>query len=483
MDDDGENSTSSETAPLKRCRILRRQSDLSSKKMCAKEEKNASIKKVTSILQKRENERSFEEMQILLEYQDTVDEIHERWKRREAAKKRLEEVEDPKDVLNEKCQTLAQAIAQSQHLIFYTGAGISTAAKIPDYRGPNGIWTRLQQGKDIDNYDLSLAEPTYTHMALSELYHKKILKFVVSQNCDGLHLRAGLPRAALSELHGNMNIEVCKNCKPHRQYWRLFDVTENTARYSHRTSRRCYACNSPLEDTIVHFGERGRLTWPLNWSGAVHHAGLASTIICLGSSLKVLKKYPWLWQMDKPPKKRPNLYIVNLQWTPKDDVANIKLNGRCDVVMKKVMDLLGISVPPYQKHLDPIYSHATELNELELHTTTQPSLKAETEDGSEKLDINSEYRVQTSMKDCVDDTTLDINHDLFNCDSSVKSNSGLPGQDIYNEIDFLDSDLPLIFSGYSDLFLYPYQTSFCIRDCTASSILCKCSQKRKWFYL
>ena len=61
----------------------------------------------------------------------------------------MEEVEDPPEVLEEKCMLLAGAIGKANSLAVYTGAGISTAASIPDYRGTNGVWTRMQQGKDI----------------------------------------------------------------------------------------------------------------------------------------------------------------------------------------------------------------------------------------------------------------------------------------------------------------------------------------------
>ena len=329
---------------------------------------------VKKILKKDVENRTDDDKEFLEQNKTIAKKITKSITSREEKEDRKKEWEDDLDVLKGKCLKLAEAIKKSKRLVVYTGAGTSTSANIPDYRGPNGIWTLLDQGKEIAACDLGLAQPTTAHMALFMLYKQGKISHIVSQNCDGLHLRSGIPRCKISEVHGNMFIEVCKACKPVRPYVRLFDVTERTNRHRHTTMRRCYICGNSLQDTIVHFGERGSIAWPINWNGASKAAEKADMILCLGSSLKVLRRYPWLWCMDRPSNKRPPLYIVNLQWTPKDHAATLKINGRCDFVLAEVLKALKMKIPEYTPYNDPLLSFATHLHEKEEHTTSRRTL-------------------------------------------------------------------------------------------------------------
>ncbi|XP_015511399.1 NAD-dependent protein deacetylase sirtuin-7 [Neodiprion lecontei] len=436
-------------------KCLSRRRSVTVKPFRAKDERVATLKKVASILQKSETDRTHEEKDILLSCGDVVKEVNLRQEKRDRVKARLEEVEDAPEILEEKCMRLAAALSRATSLAVYTGAGISTAASIPDYRGTNGVWTRLQQGKDIGNHDLSQAEPTITHMALYALYKARVLKHIVSQNCDGLHLRSGIPRTLLSEVHGDMYIEVCRTCKPNREYWRLFDVTEKTARYSHGTGRTCHKCNSVLQDSIVHFGERGNLSWPINWNGASRAAKQADIILCLGSSLKVLKKYPWLWQMDRPVNKRPALYIVNLQWTPKDENAVLKINGRCDEVMKRVMTHLGLEIAQYNRAKDPIFHHAIRLQAIEQSTTSQPCLEEPAtlveSDSKNCIDVN-----QKSVKEeDGDDETMPKTEE--DCNSQITTSEPMTAYPApyFTALPFLSMGLP-----FPPMYMYPHLTPF-----------------------
>ncbi|KAL9007197.1 MAG: hypothetical protein Q9180_009727, partial [Flavoplaca navasiana] len=167
------------------------------------------------------------------------------------------------DSIDRKAKLLAEQIRKSKHLIAFTGAGISTSAGIPDFRGPDGVWTLKRQGRvrDLKAVNALQAIPTPTHMALVELQNRGILKYLVSQNCDGLHRKSGMLPVCLlrlfpvldrvwlvltvacefqdriSELHGNSNREYCKDCgKEYIRDFRAVAAYEKTV-HDHRTGR------------------------------------------------------------------------------------------------------------------------------------------------------------------------------------------------------------------------------------------------------
>jgi NAD-dependent SIR2 family protein deacetylase len=323
------------------------------------------IKQIAEILSKDHSDRSEEDLWTLDTNAHLLASAESYLKAKQdkkLLKSRLMEVEESSESIEAKTDLLADLIKKSKHVVIYTGAGISTSASIPDYRGPNGLWTQIKKTGTFSItklLDLSSAEPTYTHMAIKELCRRRIVKHVVSQNCDGLHLRSGISQNNLSEIHGNMYIEICSTCE--RQYFREADVTQRTSRFRHKTGRSCHTCPTPnnnLTDTIVLFGERSRTKWPMNWERASKAAKNADLIICMGSSLKTLRRYSCLWPKFSSKKSKSDsgtkLVIINLQHTSKDKNALIKINGKCDFVMQNLMQRLKIEVPAYHWSSDPL---------------------------------------------------------------------------------------------------------------------------------
>ena len=117
-----------------------------------------------------------------------------------------EKWDDPEEV-EAKVKQLASWIRASRHVVIHTGAGISTSAGIPDFRGPKGVWTLEKKGLKPDvSLEWDQAQPTKTHLAIAELVKRDMAQFVISQNIDGLHLRSGIPRTKLAELHGKKTL-------------------------------------------------------------------------------------------------------------------------------------------------------------------------------------------------------------------------------------------------------------------------------------
>ncbi|KAI3531896.1 NAD-dependent deacetylase sirtuin-7 [Colletotrichum filicis] len=250
------------------------------------------------------------------------------------------------DILDAKASQLVNLIKKSKHFIAFTGAGISTSAGIPDFRGPEGAWTLRAQGRQRTGKttDTLQAIPTKTHMALVELQDRGILKYLVSQNCDGLHRKSGILPEKISELHGNSNREYCKDCD-----FRAVATYEKSIR-DHRTGRKCPLCNGTLLDTIINFGEY-LPAQPL--ALARSNARKGDLCLALGSSLTVPPActIPETVGKKKRTKTYPNggtLVICNLQSTPLDDLSEeLRVWATTDDLMDRVMEKLEIPIPRF----------------------------------------------------------------------------------------------------------------------------------------
>jgi NAD-dependent SIR2 family protein deacetylase len=238
-----------------------------------------------------------------------------------------------------KVSQVVALIKTAKYVVIYTGAGISTSANIPDFRGSNGIWTQMDFGREAPDKTKSISEakPTYAHYAITELVRRRIAHFVISTNMDSLHIRSGLPKHLIIEQHGNCHKEICQKCGT--EYWRVYDVGDTVVKTrDHLTYRFCTWCKGKLQDTIVHFSENYHEEHTQIIS--LHHAYRADLVIVLGTSMLVQPNatYPEV-VLRKP---NSNMVIVNLQKTPYDHLAGVRLFCTTDCFMELLMKQLNI---------------------------------------------------------------------------------------------------------------------------------------------
>ncbi len=205
--------------------------------------------------------------------------------------------------LDQKIQTLAHWMFQSKHLVVFTGAGISTESGLPDFRGPDGIWTRQAKGLPTKARPFDSVEPNTGHMAIVELQGLGKLSFLISQNVDNLHSRSGIQPDLLAELHGNVTKLRCSRCEAE------VDRSAGLGRCS---------CGGKLVSSVVNFGQslpRKAL------ADSYWHSQRCDLFIVAGSSLVVTPA------ADMPKvavESGARLVIINQGETPFDRVAHLR---------------------------------------------------------------------------------------------------------------------------------------------------------------
>jgi NAD-dependent deacetylase len=223
-----------------------------------------------------------------------------------------------------------ELVAKAERIAVLTGAGISTASGIPDFRGPQGVWTKNPAAQlmfDIDEYVASaavrteawkfrLAAPTWTaepnagHRALVDLERQGRLTGLITQNIDGLHQKAGSSPALVHELHGTIWSVDCLNCG------RRIPMAEVLPRLeAGDEDPACEVCGGILKSATVSFGQ--------SLDQAVLDAAVAATeqadlFIAIGTSLQV---YPAAGLCDVALSAGADLLILNAEPTPYDELA------------------------------------------------------------------------------------------------------------------------------------------------------------------
>ena len=240
-------------------------------------------------------------------------------------------------------------LRRAERILAYTGAGCSTESGIPDFRGPDGLWTRVDPDDfTIDRYvgsrdirvrswrmhqegalwgDRAAISPNLAHLGLTDLWNRGRLTGVVTQNVDGLHRAAGLGSDAVAELHGNVRESQCLRCSAR---WPTAEVLQWVDAGAEDPS--CPHCGGIVKTTTVMFGE---LLPPAEMDKAQAMADAADAVLVVGSTMGV---YPAVLVPLSVVQRGGPMVIVNLGPTDQDALATVKVDGPAGATVTALVD-------------------------------------------------------------------------------------------------------------------------------------------------
>ena len=236
-------------------------------------------------------------------------------------------------------------ILESEHVVAFTGAGISTDSGIPDFRGPDGVWTRRDKGLPPPRWRSGPGgpHPNPSHLALADLQRLGKLQFLITQNTDNLHRASGVRPDLLAELHGNGRMLRCLACDTlHTFAEARWDNSRWGPAYRTDVPRPgqppCPACGGRLISSVVNFGdpmpEKEMLL-------SAEHARESDLMLALGSSLTV---EPAASLVGLALRSGAKLVLINQGKTPYDRLATLRVWAGIGLVLPPAVEMVKQSV-------------------------------------------------------------------------------------------------------------------------------------------
>ena len=248
--------------------------------------------------------------------------------------------------LNANRRLVRQWLAQSSRIVAFTGAGISTESGIPDFRGPQGVWTKDPEAEKLSNIHYYMndpevrkrawqtrlnspvwqAQPGSGHQALVELQQQGRLLAVITQNIDGLHQVAGNTTERVIELHGTMRDVVCMVCGDRNPA----ELTLQRLRAG-EADPACLQCGGILKSATISFGQN---LVQEDLRRAEQVAQQCDLLLALGSTLSV---FPAAGVVPIAKRSGAKVVIINAGPTEMDDLADACLRGTIGEILPRLV--------------------------------------------------------------------------------------------------------------------------------------------------
>ncbi len=228
-------------------------------------------------------------------------------------------------------ETVRDWVNSVQRVVMLTGAGISTESGIPDFRGPQGVWTKNPLAEKLSNIEYYMsdpevrkaswqsrlehpaweAKPNAGHLALAALERRGKLHALITQNIDGLHQMAGNSPDKVIEVHGTVRQVICMACGVLTPMQAVLDRVR-----AGEEDPSCHDCGGILKSATISFGQA---LVPEVIDRAMNAAAEADLFFAVGTSLQV---YPIAGALPAARTAGARIVIVNAQPTPFDEIAD-----------------------------------------------------------------------------------------------------------------------------------------------------------------